>query len=762
MLQDWTIQPIANPMLLAIAALTLLALLFFGPSLNKLDRRRRMWLTAIRMMVIGLAFTATLRPGCVQKTERSQSGKLLILADFSRSMELPHRDDDSTRYGALKQMLEQNASLLQELADQDVTVQIRGFDNKLTNIELTDGVIELPEKAMGGETDIGSSVFDSAIESRKERLVGVVVASDGVQNALDPRIELSQAADLLDDMSVPLFAVPFGSLGGSGQVADVAVLSLPEQHRIAVKNQLNVQTTVSARGYANQPVKVDLFVTDLEGNEQNVDSVTFVPTEAYVEEKVLLRHVPSQPGQYRMRVRASTTGNELATRNNELPSFLNVYDGGLRVLYLDGNAGWEQMFLRREIKAAAQDVELVVFTIHSDEQSRQQWPLGGELTQWLKDPTFDVYIIGDVDSTAMHSRLQTENLTLLAEAVDKGKGLLMLGGSHSFGPGQYHSTPLDDVLPIKMNLDEKQDFPPADLRRDLHINEPVKLLPTKDHFVTRLGDEDDFKKSWQPLPELAGANYFVGVKDNAEVLLESESGQPILVAGRLGGRVLAFAGDSTWRWVMQDYETEFKQFWRQILLWLAEQDGREKNSVWIDLPQRRFQPNAYISFQCRASNSSGSLIKDATFSARLVKPDDSVVPLAVDPSSHKGEIEEGVLAEPGVYQIQLSGTHQGKQLGDSKFEFVVFDRDKEKAIAAADPEQMARLAAQTSTHGGQVVLPEDFGDLIKAMRDNPPDSIMVPLKSQLGQTWQDGACFLFLFTLLLVVEWVLRKKWGLV
>ena len=762
MLQDWTIQPIANPILLAVAALALLALLFFGPSLNKLDRRRRIWLTTIRMLVIAFAFTATLRPGCVQKTERSQSGKLLILADMTRSMELPHREDDSTRYGAMKQMLEENASLLQQLADKDINVQIRGFDNKLTNIELVDGAVQLPEKAKGGETDIGSSVFDSAIEARKERLVGVVVASDGVQNALDPRIELSQAADLLDDMSVPLYAVPFGSLGASGQIADVAVLTLPEQHRIAVKNQLNVQTTVSARGYANQPVKVDLFVTDKDGNEQNVDSVTFLPTQAYVEEKVLLRHIPSEPGQFRMRVRATPNGNELATRNNELPSFLNVYDGGLRVLYLEGNAGWEQMFLRRNIKAAAQDVELVVYTFHTDEQSRKQWPLGGELTRWLKDPTFDVYIINDVDSTAMHdSRRQTENLTLLAEAVDKGKGLMMIGGSHSFGPGQYHSTPLDDVLPIKMNLDEKQDYS-ADIRRDLHINEPIKLLPTKDHFVTRLGDEDDFRKAWLPLPELAGANYFVGVKDNAEVLLESESGQPILVAGRLGGRVLAFAGDSTWRWAMQDYDAEFKQFWRQMLLWLAEQDGREKNSVWIDLPQRRFQPNAYISFICRASNSSGALIKDARFSAQLVKPDQSLVPLAVDPSSHKGEIEEGVLAEPGVYQIQLSGTHQGKQLGDSNFEFVVFDRDKEKAIAAADPEQMARLAAQTSTHGGRVVLPEDFRELIENLRDSPPEAIMVPLKSQLGQTWQDGACFLLLFTLLLLTEWVLRKKWGLV
>ena len=762
-MQDWTIQPIASPTLLVIAASVLVALLLFGPAFSKVTARRRWWLTLVRLTVIGLAFLATLRPGCVQKIERSQSATVLFLADTSRSMTLPHREDDSTRFAALREMLEDNQGLVNQLVEKGIAFRFQGFDTQLSEIEFRDGEVVLPDEATGGETDIGSSVFESAIQARRERLVAVIVASDGVQTALDPKIELSQAADVLNDISVPLFSVPFGLPGDTGQVADVAVLRLPEQHRIAVKNQLNVQATVSARGYANQPVQVELYVTDAEGIEQLVDTTTFTPTQAYVEEKVLLRHIPSEPGQFRMRVRATPNGNELATRNNELPSFLNVYDGGLRVLYLDGNAGWEQSFLRRKIASAAQDVELVIFTINSDENSRQQWPLGGDLTRWLQDPTFDVFIIGDVDSAALYDkRNQTENLDLIVDAVDRGKGLLMLGGSHSFGPGGYHSTPLDDVLPIKMNLDERQDFPPAELRRDLHINEPIKLVPAKDHFVTRLGSEENYRTAWQALPELAGANYFVGVKDNAEVLLETESGNPVLVAGRLGGRVLAFGGDSTWRWVMQDYEDEFKQFWRQILLWLAEQDGREKNSVWIDLPQRRFQPNSYISFACRASNQMGSLIDDATFSAQLVKPDQSTIELAIDPASHKGEILEDVLAEPGVYQILLSGSHQGKALGDSKFEFVVFDRDKEKAIAAADPDQMARLAAQTQAHGGRVVLPEDFASLLESLRDNPPESIEVPLKWQLGQTWWDGAIYLAFFTALLMLEWVLRKKWGLV
>ena len=67
-----------------------------------------------------------------------------------------------------------------------------------------------------------------------------------------------------------------------------------------------------------------------------------------------------------------------------------------------------------------------------------------------------------------------------------------------------------------------------------------------------------------------------------------------------------------------------------------------------------------------------------------------------------------------------------------------------------------------SIQSGRVVLPEDFRDFLESLRDNPPEKIEVPLKWQLGETWQDGTSFLLLFAGLLVVEWFLRKRWGLV
>ena len=72
------------------------------------------------------------------------------------------------------------------------------------------------------------------------------------------------------------------------------------------------------------------------------------------------------------------------------------------------------------------------------------------------------------------------------------------------------------------------------------------------------------------LPPLDGANRIERseLKPNAQVLAEADDAQkhPLLIAGQAGeGRVLAFAGDSTWRWQMGGFGEAHRRFWRQSM-----------------------------------------------------------------------------------------------------------------------------------------------------------------------------------------------------
>ena len=53
------------------------------------------------------------------------------------------------------------------------------------------------------------------------------------------------------------------------------------------------------------------------------------------------------------------------------------------------------------------------------------------------------------------------------------------------------------------------------------------------------------------------------LKRAAQVLAETPDGKPLLLSQEVGGRVMAFAADSTWRWWMGGHEAEHKRFWRQ-------------------------------------------------------------------------------------------------------------------------------------------------------------------------------------------------------
>ena len=71
----------------------------------------------------------------------------------------------------------------------------------------------------------------------------------------------------------------------------------------------------------------------------------------------------------------------------------------------------------------------------------------------------------------------------------------------------------------------------------------------------------------------------------AVVLADAGPDKPLLVAADYGeGRVMAFAGDSTWRWWMHGFESAHKRFWRQVVLWLAQKDQAQEGNVWIRLP----------------------------------------------------------------------------------------------------------------------------------------------------------------------------------
>lgn len=757
-------HPIVQPTAIIAVMTALVALLWIGPSFTPVPPMRRGILIALRLCTIIVLGVCMFRPGCVARVEKPQTAVLNVVIDQSRSMELPHREDQSSRWTTAEQAVRANRVAWETLRNERLEVRFFFFDSQIHPAEY-DGIVPVwPPQPTGSETDIGWALLSSMREVRDQRLIGVVLLTDGIQNVADSPVELLDAVQMMADQEIPLYAVPFGLPADTGELADLAITNLAEQHRIRVKNRLNVQATLQARGFVNQQVTVELLVSSKDEPERVVDQQLLTPRQSLEEFLVNLSFIPTDVGRYRLRVRCRGNATEVALRNNELPSFLNVYEGGSRIVYIEGETNFGQMFLRPMVRRSAEGMELEFLKV--DREFPPSIRSTARILELVNDPSVDVFLLGDVDARLL-GQSQTEDpvFQVLAQAVAKGKGLLMMGGYHSFGAGFYHATPLADVLPIRMSRTEGQPFS-GDIRRDLHIEREFRVVPARRHFLTQLVASEDPHISWARLPPLPAANLVLGVKEAAMVLLQTDAGEPILVIGNYGaGRVACLATELTYLWRRSGHAAEFDTFWEQLLLWLSFRDELQQRTIQIDLPRRRFQPASDIGFSVLARDDSGSSLPDVEFRGTLTSPmgETKSVPITKMSDRYGGELERDWVREPGIYLLEIEGRANEQELGRSDIEFVVFDHDRERANPASDPVLLARLADQTANYGGRSVLPEELETLLTELAQNPPEmKIEVPLRWQLGQTALDGSLVLLLFVALLTTEWALRKRWQLV
>ncbi|REJ69792.1 MAG: hypothetical protein DWQ31_03135 [Planctomycetota bacterium] len=761
----WSFSPIldrhlgsASTYLVLLLSLGLVATWFVGLKITSTSLRRRVVLSLLRIVTIALVILALLRPTRVFVDSKMLPSTVVFLADKSRSMTIEDSLGGKTRWEVLQRMFADLEPALAEIAE-DVEIRAYAYDVDAVSLPLDQGRIVLPEQADGDQTDHGESLRSMLREEDGKRLIGVFIAGDGAQQTLEGNTAAAQAAARsLARQNCPLIAVSFGQLRSRRQARDVILETMPDNLSVFVKNELSVSGTVRVSGYVGQEIPVQLIVEEKPGKPTVVATTSVRAEEEEEQLRYELTYVPEEVGEFQVAVRAVPQSGELTVSNNELPTFLTVREGGIRVLYLQGEYRREQTFLRRAL-AKSPDIEVELRTLHT--RNRDRWPVRG-LTELFQPDAFDVYIIGDVDSDAF----SRQDLRLLRDTVrDHQAGLIMLGGWHTFWPGGYQNTPLFGVLPLAVDrdLDDRgrqrfETFIPP----DLHLEGPLRMLPTKrwgeQSFIMQIGEGGYDPNLWRQLPPLPGANFFRGAKSTGFVLAETERGEPLLIAGEPGGRVLAFAVDATWRWAMRGFVDEHRRFWRQVVLWLARHDEIVKGSTQLRLERRRFPPGAPVAFKAVAYSATGGAVADAEWKASIRLPDGTKQPLRL---ARRGSEMTGQFLQTekvGEYVIEVSASRGGQVIGEAESQFLVYEKDFELSGATADPAFLASLAQKTEEVGGRVIVPEELPRVLRELAEGAEE-----FETEVTEriTYWDRPWFFGMIVALLSLEWFLRKYWRL-
>ncbi|MBC7793193.1 MAG: hypothetical protein H7Z43_05770, partial [Clostridia bacterium] len=471
---------------------------------------------------------------------------------------------------------------------------------------------------------------------------------------------------------------------------------------------------------------------------------------------VLFKTKPDKIGEFVYTVSVPIAAGEAVPSNNERSFALQVIRDKIRVLHVAGRPSWDERFLRQHLKENP-NVDLISFFIlrtpaddpraGDGEMSLIPFPTERLFTTELS--SFDVVVFQNFDFRPYNMERFLGNI---ATAVKGGLGFVMIGGEQSFGDGGYLHTPIDGLLPLR-------------LEQNGLLHESVKPVLTdagRRHPITDLargGGNND--RVWAQLPAWTDMNRVGSLAPGATALVTSEGlkdggARPVIATMDVGeGRSLAIATDSMWRWRLSSLrdggsaQRAFHRFWSNGLRWLVRDPEHSRVQV---LPEKRhFDEGEAVDVAFVVRESDYTPVPYGELEVTLERA-------GVQTAEHTQTNEQGSARltfrdlQTGAYRMRAKATRDGREIGAGEAVFVIESRSIEVTRAAPRPDLLKAIADAT----GGLVLSVD--DALESLKVVDPDVVEVDRRRNI-ELW-DNAWALAALIAIFAADWTLRRRSG--
>jgi uncharacterized membrane protein len=408
---------------------------------------------------------------------------------------------------------------------------------------------------------------------------------------------------------------------------------------------------------------------------------------------------------------------------------------------------------------------------------------------------YDAIVLSNVGKVVFRE----EELQWIEEWIgQRGGGLCMLGGPHSFASGGWPDSVAGNMLPV-VSMPASSDWNAA-ARVSVRPVESSSLHP----IWNIVSDEKQNRAILESLPEFRGTNRVLRVKSGASVIAVSDStgsGEgpaPVIVVAPYGkGRTMAMTTAITWPFAPDFVQTwgvsdnrYYAKFWRNVIYWLTENSINGRRRLIATSDKISYQPGETVKIQAAAYNEGANRTMDCRV-AVIIEPQSASADLDSDYSPmrwpdgvQRTSGEEGpyiawgeefdiikqtagqnytvelplvdasspVVATQAV-RIELAAYEDFALIDSTSIDVQILDDPFERRNPLPDRELLGRIA---SLSGGEVL--SDARSLADMLEDlspvvGPPTVRKVPLWSR----WW----LLILLLTLLTVEWAWRRALGL-
>jgi len=522
---------------------------------------------------------------------------------------------------------------------------------------------------------------------------------------------------------------------------------------------------------------------------------------ARVQDVILkIDEVPASLGTWKYKAVVEPLPQESNTEDNQsAPVQVSVIDSLINVLLISGDSGWEFQYLRNTIQRQPDLYRLSVWQQNAEKgvsQSASSPEMRLEtLPRELPDLVYNDQTKKGYHVIILYDPEYTENgfdhdfCRQLKTFVDQGKGgvLYIAGNKYTNDHLVLRDKAigdLQDIVPVQLSANMTM----MDLltERQAEAWRVCLTLAGRDHQITRLGSSaEDAERVWGSarvggiLPGIYWSHPVARVKPLAHVLLENSnpraaSGgamEPLLAVQMYGkGPVVYLGTDDTWRWRFVDDAAYYRQFWNNMLSFLAAQ---KSSRVTITTGGDRFTTDKPIGVDVEAYDANFQALTAPSFTievwnitgAQPVKVADLVLPQARETrvkelggGGRAAEVE--TVVKPGRYSTQFVPPTVGKYelcVADRKLcqpkQIDVIMQGDEFLRTEADEDLMRQLVSER---------PERFLPLaaIDSLAGMIPLNRITTVESRRYELWDVPLLLVVLLTLL-AIEWVLRKKYNM-
>ncbi|HEY7915319.1 MAG TPA: VWA domain-containing protein [Blastocatellia bacterium] len=263
----------------------------------------------------------------------------------------------------------------------------------------------------------------------KDAIGRIVLISDGNENLESAMAE----APMLSAESIETYARAIGTTSERDKTTgEIALRDITAPEQLAEGEAFDLRVTIDSTRDTDAILRVMR-------NDSVVGERT-VRLAAGGENIFVLPQRADEKGFYTYRAEIEAAGADSFVQNNSREAFA-IVEGRPKTLYLYGDG--------RPSPAVSRVLEEGNFaaTIR---------PAAGLPTTLAGFQDYDLVIFDNVPAAVM----TTGQMRMLQSYVrDLGGGFVMIGGDQSFGPGGYYKTPVEEVLPVSLDVRQKKHFP---------------------------------------------------------------------------------------------------------------------------------------------------------------------------------------------------------------------------------------------------------------------------------------------------------------